>query len=458
MEYRCPYCGEKIHDSQYCMSCEKDVRWAQKIYKKSKTYLVRGYKEAASRNLTKAAAYLKKSIYFNKYNTDARNLLGLVYFERGKISLALKEWIISSALDKEDHRAKEYIDQIQEAPKVLVTYKESINLYNKALLYLKQNNHDVAIIRLKKAVSLNPNLIEARNLLSLCYIREKQFYKANEQLKEVLKIDRDNTKALIYFKSVSQEDTESIRPYELEYIPKQSKKQASPSKVMDRGAVLAKHVIYFVIGASCMFFVEASLILPSKIQDYKSQIAHITESESKLSNLLEEERKQNKEQLLVLEEANKKLSEEKQNIELASSKMLQQTRLKEADQLKNEKKWVQSAEVLYNIAPSLLEEEEVLTYNQLKTDVYALASKLLYEEGYKYFAKGDLVEAKTQLEKAVVYGPSENIMRKVLYYLGRIEKEQNNKDKAIYYFNKVIGEYPKTNEAYWAEAEIEKLN
>ena len=39
-----------------------------------------GLKKAKIRDLTGALASLKKSIRFDKYNKDARNLLGLVYY------------------------------------------------------------------------------------------------------------------------------------------------------------------------------------------------------------------------------------------------------------------------------------------------------------------------------------------------------------------------------------------
>lgn len=458
MEYICPYCGKEIKGESICEGCHKDLTWAQKIYEKSNGCYIKGYHEAKARNLTTASVYLKKAIQFNKYHIQARNLLGLVYFEKGKIGSALKQWIISASLKKEDNFASEYLDKIQKSPKILATYKESITLYNKALMYAKQQNNDMAIIRLKKAVTLNAKLIEARNLLALCYVQEKQFYKANEQIKNVLAIDHANSKAMTYSRMLSKEDTDTAQPYELEYIPRQVKNSyVKPSRIIDRSHIFGTYVVYFIVGALFMFIVQASLILPNRTKDYKNEIIQLKESELKLGQLLENERQQSQESLLALQEQNEKLTQEKQAVELTSSKMAQQQKVSEAAGLRTNKEWVAAAEVLYNVAPSLLDEQTVTTYQTLKEEVYEKAAAILCDEGYRHLNQGVFIEAKSKLEKAILYEPTGTILRKSLYYLGRAEKGQGNGEKAKYYFDAVIKEHPGTNEAYWASGELKTL-
>ena len=48
-----------------------------------------GLEKAKSRDLTGAVTALKKSLRFDKYQTDARNLLGLIYNEIGEVGSAL---------------------------------------------------------------------------------------------------------------------------------------------------------------------------------------------------------------------------------------------------------------------------------------------------------------------------------------------------------------------------------
>ena len=54
-----------------------------------------GLEKARMRDLSGAAHSLKDSLHFNKYQTDARNLLGLIYYESGEVADALVQWVIS---------------------------------------------------------------------------------------------------------------------------------------------------------------------------------------------------------------------------------------------------------------------------------------------------------------------------------------------------------------------------
>ena len=50
---------------------------------------------------------------------------------------------------------------------------QAIKKYNIALDCAKQGNHDLAIIQLKKVVSLNPHFIRALQLLALIYMKKQ---------------------------------------------------------------------------------------------------------------------------------------------------------------------------------------------------------------------------------------------------------------------------------------------
>src|SRR5690554_1043093 len=78
----------------------------------------------------------------------------------------------------------------------------SIKLYNKAIDSLKRDSEDIAIIELKKAVSLNPGFNEAINLLGLCYayIGEKDL--AQEMFSRVVDSESNGIKAFNYLKVI----------------------------------------------------------------------------------------------------------------------------------------------------------------------------------------------------------------------------------------------------------------
>ena len=49
-----------------------------------------GLERAKLKDLSGAAELLKKSLHFSKYQTNARNLLGLIYYEMGETADALR--------------------------------------------------------------------------------------------------------------------------------------------------------------------------------------------------------------------------------------------------------------------------------------------------------------------------------------------------------------------------------
>ena len=102
------------------------------------------------RNLSGAIISLRQSLKFYKYNIQARNLLGLIYYEMGEMVDALSEWVISANYQPDDNLAKKYIDQIHNNRNQLETINQTIKKYNQALTYCKQDSKDLAVIQLRK--------------------------------------------------------------------------------------------------------------------------------------------------------------------------------------------------------------------------------------------------------------------------------------------------------------------
>ena len=86
---------------------------AEKAYLLSNLYYNQGLEKAEIRDLSGSIDLLKRSLKFNKLNIQARNLLGLVYFETGEAVSALSEWVISKNIMPEGNIAAEYIDRLQ---------------------------------------------------------------------------------------------------------------------------------------------------------------------------------------------------------------------------------------------------------------------------------------------------------------------------------------------------------
>ena len=82
---KCFNCGAVLKTTDYCSHCGADVKLYRRMLQLSNAYYNEGLAKAKVRDLTGAVMSLRQSLKFNKKNTDARNLLGLVYFEMGEV-------------------------------------------------------------------------------------------------------------------------------------------------------------------------------------------------------------------------------------------------------------------------------------------------------------------------------------------------------------------------------------
>ena len=166
----CPKCNSPVAmKRQKCEKCGQDLKIYKKILHLSNYYYNVGLEKAKVRDLTGAILVLKKSLELNKKNINARNLLGLVYFESGETVSALSEWVISKHFQPDDNDADAYMESVQKNATKLETLNQTIKKYNGALQSAKTGSEDLAIIQLKKVVSLNPHFIRALQLLALLY-------------------------------------------------------------------------------------------------------------------------------------------------------------------------------------------------------------------------------------------------------------------------------------------------
>ena len=170
------------------------------------SYYNLGLEKAQIRDLSGAAECLKKSLHFNKFQTDARNLLGLIYYEMGEVADAIVQWVISLNLQPEDNRCDYYLDEIQRKPGRLEVASQTVKKYNQALWYAQTDAYDLAILQLVSAVEENDHYVKAQLLLALLYISQENYTRAGKALRRVLQIDRSNRKALWYM-SIVKENT-----------------------------------------------------------------------------------------------------------------------------------------------------------------------------------------------------------------------------------------------------------
>ena len=88
---RCANCNTELNNTDICPGCGRNVRTYKKMVSLSNRLYNEGLEKASVRDLSGAVASLRQSLKLDKNNIDARNLLGLIYYETGEVVAALSE-------------------------------------------------------------------------------------------------------------------------------------------------------------------------------------------------------------------------------------------------------------------------------------------------------------------------------------------------------------------------------
>lgn len=286
---RCPRCDANVGDTAVqCTFCGQDlsvIHYARRI---SNTYYNMGLDKARVRDLSGAVEILKKSLQFNKANTNARNLLGLIYYEMGEMVAALSEWVLSKYLQPDGNAADYYINTVQRNQTALDAMNQTIKKYNAALTAAQAHNEDLAIIQLKKVVSLNPRFVRAQQLLALLYIKTEDYQRAAKCLQRARKIDYNNTTTLRYLREV-EDHAVTVERNRNAGARNPSKPKKDPlSNVTPVGTYKEEKrsmmpVVYVILGAILGVVVCFVLIRPTYLKEIGGGGSDISDANSKLA-------------------------------------------------------------------------------------------------------------------------------------------------------------------------------
>lgn len=462
---RCYKCNSVLSETNFCNSCGSDVTLYKKIVKMSNAYYNMGLAKARVRDLSGAADLLRRSVRIDKRNINARNLLGLVYFEMGECVQAFAEWVISKNIKPEKNVADSYLKAVQSNPNKLNLMNQSIKKYNIALEAASQGSIDMAIIQLKKILTMNPNFLKAQQLLALLYMKNDEYDRALKILNKSILIDVNNTLTLKYLDEINQKKQAKVKAK-----AKASKRPAKTvaelnerDQLSGNDVIIPKNaykdvnyglltfiniVIGIVIGAAMVFFIvtpakqnDVNKEYKDKINSYQDNVAMLNISVSELERQVENLQAE-KTQLegKLAEASNQKVDTAIYDVILsAATKYLA-------------KDLVGCADVLYTVDTKKLTSDTMKnTYNSLKTASYGKAGEHYNNLAYKAFNSADYATAVPAFEKAAVYIP-ENVG--LWYNMGKCYKAQNggvNNEKSIACFDKVIELSPDSEYAGWAK-------
>lgn len=447
----CYQCGADAGRKDRCPNCQADLSIFQKAVRISNAYYNDGLEKAEVRNLSGAVISLKKSLKFYKYNIDARNLLGLIYYEMGEVVPALSEWVISKNYKSKDNRAEVYLDEIQKNRSTLESVNQTIKKYNQALTYCENGSRDLAIIQLRKVLNLNPKLVKAQQLLALLYIEDGKYEQAKKTLRAAGKIDTDNTTTLRYLKEVNarlKERGKDKKKKDDDLISYQSGNETiiMPKRFKESsiGSTMLCILIGLVIGIAATAFlivpgVKASLQADSKKQQLESADTINTNNQT-------------------IESLNKQIAEMQTKLDSAQNDQdAVQGQIRAYEDLLNAYVTfstggdvVAAGDALSAVDTSKLSESAQGIYNTIKQQVDESYKQKLYQTGYSAYAKGDYGTAVNDLKKIVDMdeGYSDG---SAVYYLAQSYRKGGDTESAKPYYQYVIDNYPNTERSATAK-------
>ena len=313
---KCYNCGVELSENDFCTSCGADVYLYKKIIRLSNSFYNEGLEKAKVRDLSGAVDSLRNSLKCNKYNVEARNLLGLVYFERGDAIEAVGEWVLSKHFQPQKNIADDFMNALESNQAKWDSIKQTISKYNRVLEYCQQDSLDMATIQLKSILKVNPRFLRAHQLLALLYMKEQDWENAEICIKSAAAIDTNNTMTMTYSREI-EEAMKQMDEMDPEAARRRKKRQQrdvieytsgnetiiQPINNQEHSNVATTMVNIFIgliIGIAVMWY----LVLPARLKSSQAEIndellevgAQLTEKTEALDemekrvNALEEEK------------------------------------------------------------------------------------------------------------------------------------------------------------------------
>ena len=324
----CMNCGAFLMDKDldYCPKCGCNVLIQKIVDYLARQYYNQGLEKASVRDLSGAINCLKQSLMYNKHNIQARNLLGLVYFETGEVVAALSEWVISKNLQPSRNLASEYINKLQANSNKLEAINETIRKYNDALNLCREGHEDMAAIRLKKILAQNPKLIKGYHLLALIQMKEGEYNKARRTLKRAARIDKTNTTTLRFLSEIDEQTGVSTRlerqkkrrfgskgaeEKEAASISRDMVIPTAPYKERSRVSLFFTLVAGFAAGLLAFYLLAVPAIKQGIYREANQQIVKYSDAVSSQGAELTKAQNQAQESGDTVEAASKQIEEEK---------------------------------------------------------------------------------------------------------------------------------------------------
>lgn len=344
----------------------------------------------------------------------------------------------------------------------------SVELYNKAIEYLKTGNEDIAMIELKKVVSTNPNFYEAVNLLGLCYAYTNQLDKAEELFGSIVERENNAIKAADYLnfisisENASNKKTTRSKNKVTNYTSNKQAKEAVQKSSIISNDILAENIVLEKIGSQLKKPHTAVILSAFSVICLIAAIILFvaTARETRDVDAAEQTATEQQQQVMAKNNSFAELDKLKEQLDAANTKLKQyeqSTEVSKISALYNQKKYIEAADKLMSLNVDELSTELKAKYNSIKDKVLLGAANQLVTDGNTLFKNKKYAEAVNKLEKLFALGDKWDFADKALYILGKSYVEVNEIQKATVTYEKLIKEYPKSAYIKYAKDRLKAI-
>lgn len=431
----------------------------EKIIRLSNIYYNRGLEKAQVRDMSGAILCLRQSVRLYKMNIDARNLLGLIYYETGEIVDALAEWLISSNYRRKGNIANRYIGRLQDNKEALDEMAMAVHKYNQALQLLKDDSEDLAILQVNKVLNLNPKFVKAYQLAAMIYMKRRSYGRADRLLRKAHSIDRTNALTLRYIdelKAIAAKRRKSRKGEDGDQEWDTGEQLSADDVIIPTYKEMSggwKTVLSLLIGIGFGMAGFYYLVMPQEIRRLNDGFNQSTISLNEQMNDRDGEIKNLNNRVADLEGQITDLQGNLDNTNQTNESVIQTySQLLLALRNFRNNDYLGGVDALAGVNSEGISNETFLTiYQELQAEVAQNGPTTLYTAGYNAYQAGNYEQSRALLAKCLELQPDSV---DAMYWLALSCVNTGDPATGIQYLNQIIENFPNHQLANQARAQL----
>lgn len=350
--------------------------------------------------------------------------------------------------------------------------RNSIVLYNKALEALRTGSEDIAIIELKKAVSLNPDFHEAINILGICYAYIHDFDKAKDMFERVAAAEKNGVNAQQYLKIMQTPETggrqkparsspastvPAVKPVKKPNVPR-TQDASAKSRLSDKKRLfwdVVKYASGLIAGILIMLVVTAAIGSGNQKPANGNKPAGTDKAASGKQSTPASIR--DSQEYQTLQQEYTKLEQDLKQASEEAGYYKNLVELYEVERTAADGNYKQAADKVRLLSGMDFKPEDKARVETLQENIFQKAAKQSRDDGYKYMNQGKYAEAAQEFSRIQGYGVALQDMAQILYNMGKCYMNINDTRNAMAAFEQVISSYPESTYASYSQSKIRKL-